>query len=168
MVISSSGNRKTSKSSIPALLPICIRLHPLPPLHFSHPTPHEWVPQSRAAASSQEAPSWFPGLCARPVSVPLRPRGCQNTSERLRREHCYLYPRGLMSTSSKGEEHNGERQELDYRGVFLERDGENVNPLPPQQRVFIPPLPSRNPDGRGAAGIRPLPENSLVLPTANG
>lgn len=27
-----------------------------------------------------------------------------------------------MSTRSKGE-HNGERQELDYRGVFLERAG---------------------------------------------
>lgn len=41
-----------------------------------------------------------------------------------------------MSTSSKGE-HNGERQEPDYRGVFLE----HVNPLPPLGEGFSSLLP---------------------------
>lgn len=57
-----------------------------------------------------------------------------------------------MSTSSKGEEHNGERQELDYRGEFLEhtRRG-HVSPLPPRRRAFIPPFPSSNSVGSAGA-----------------
>lgn len=45
-----------------------------PTLALFHPTPHQWVPQSRADVPSQEGlcPSWFLGLCASPAPLPPR------------------------------------------------------------------------------------------------
>lgn len=126
----SLGNRKTPKGSIQALLAVrahgCISPHPcISPTErpaSGCPGPGLLPPPGKVGAragSSGCVPCRYP--CHRGSAPPQR-WGCQNKSERLAQERCYLYPEGLMSTRSKGE-HNGERQELDYRGVFLERAG---------------------------------------------
>lgn len=108
-----------------------------------------------------------PSICATAARHPPQPWGCQNKSERLRQECCYLYPQGLRrrSSSSKGE-HNGEWQELDYQGVFLECAGgvcESSTPAPGGGFSF-PPSPPKTLMAALAADTPTLLHASCVQP----
>lgn len=93
------------------------RLHPLPPSHFSHPTPHERVSQ--------------PGLCAVTATGMLK--------------HERAAPSGTLLFIPPGTDEQRGRaqwQALDYRRVFLERAGGACKSLSSPGRGFsCPPLP---------------------------